>query len=224
MLLYNNNWVICQQILQAGETWAISDGRPLASFCRFLSAVQITTSTRLTQSIYSPRCLILRMPFHSSLFQCCHCDRNLKMDELCTGKQRCKKKTKRRKGRGSDACLASATNVFLSLMLRQLSRSSFERYFYEVTSVFTAAALVTEDEYKEKSRRQGVWDRRHVLILRTASALSVTSLFSLAQKHALNLDREMLAFNIIQGLAPKWMVVELQICCKRRPRGFSDCI
>lgn len=85
---------------------------------------------------------------------------------------------KRRKGRGSDACLASATNVFLSLMLRQLSHSSFERYFYEVTSVVTAAALVTADEYKEKSRRRGVWDRRHFLILRTAPVLSVTSLFS----------------------------------------------
>lgn len=87
------------------------------------------------------------------------------------------KKNKRIKGRGSDAYLASAANVLLSLMLRQLSRSSFERYFYEVTSVFTAAALVTADEYEERSRRRGVWDSRHVLIPRTAPALSVTSLF-----------------------------------------------
>lgn len=85
---------------------------------------------------------------------------------------------RKRKGRGSDACLTRATNVSLSLMLCQLSHSSFERYFYEVTSVFTAAALVTADEYKEKSRRQGVWDRHWVLILRIAPALSVTSLFS----------------------------------------------
>lgn len=166
-------------LVVAGETWALSQRRPLASFCRFLSSVQIATSMRLTQSVYSPRRLILCMPFHSSLFQRCHCDMNLKMDELYTGKQRWgREKNRRRKGRGSDACLTSATNVSLSLMLHQLSRSSFERYFYEVTSVFTAAALVTADEYKEKSRRQGVWDRRHVLILRIAPALSVTSLFS----------------------------------------------
>lgn len=88
MLSYNNDSVIFQQILQAGETWALSHGRPLASFCRFLSSVQITTSMCLTQSIYSPRRLIFCMPFHSSLFQCCHCDMNLKMDELYTGKQR----------------------------------------------------------------------------------------------------------------------------------------
>lgn len=88
------------------------------------------------------------------------------------------KKNKRIKGRGSDAYLASAANVLLSLMPRQLSRSSFERYFSEVTSVFKAAALVTADVYEERSRRRGVWDRRHVLIPRTAPALSVTSLFS----------------------------------------------
>lgn len=87
-----------------------------------------------------------------------------------------KKKTRRVKRRGSDACLASAANVLLSLMPCQLSRSSFERYFYEVTSVFTAAALVTANEYEEKSRRQDVWDRRHVLIPRTAAALSVVFL------------------------------------------------
>lgn len=98
MLLYNNNSVIFQQILQAGETGALSDRRPLTSFCRCLSAVQITTSTHLTQSIYSPRRLILCMPFHSSLFQCSHCDMNLKMDELYTGKQRWGKKPREERG------------------------------------------------------------------------------------------------------------------------------
>lgn len=88
------------------------------------------------------------------------------------------RKNKRIKGRGSDAYLASAANVLLSLMPCQLSRSSFERYFYEVTAVFMAAALVTAGEYEERSRRRGVWDRHLVLIPRTAPALSVTSLFS----------------------------------------------
>lgn len=171
-------WWYSSRYCRLVKTWALSDRGSLASFCRFLSAVQITTLTRLTQFIYSPYRLIHCMPFHSSLFQCCHCDMNLKMDELYTGKQRWGEKNKRRKGRGSDACLASATNVFLSLMLRQLSHCSFERYFYEVTSVFTAVALVTADEYKEKSRQRGVWDRCHVLILRTAPAFSVTSLLS----------------------------------------------
>lgn len=101
---------------------------------------------------------------------------NLKMDELYTGKQRWgEKNNKRIKGRGSDACLASAANVLLSLMPRQLSGSCFERYFYEVAPVFTAAALVTADEYKENRRRRAVWDHRHILIPRTAPALSVTS-------------------------------------------------
>lgn len=180
ILLYNRNWVIFQQILQAAESWVLSDGKSLDSFSSFLSAVQITTAACVTQSIYSLRRLILCVPFHSSLSQCWHCDINSKMDELYTGKQRWEggAKNKRIKGRGSDACLASAANVLLSLMLRQLSHSSFERYFYEVTSVFTAAALVTADEYKEKSRRRDVWDCRHILIPRTALALSVTSLFS----------------------------------------------
>lgn len=58
-----------------------------------------------------------------------------------------------------------------------------------------AVALVTADEYKEKSRRRGVWDRRPILILSTSLECCISVL--LAQKQALNLDREMLAFNLI---------------------------
>lgn len=89
------------------------------------------------------------------------------------------------------------------------------RYFYEVTSVFMAAVLVTADEYEEKSRRQDVWDRRHVLIPRTAPALSVVFL---APWQTLNLDGEMLAFNLIHGLAPRQL--ESQIWCTKKAKGL----
>lgn len=56
--------------------------------------------------------------------------------------------------------------------------SSFERYFYELTWVFTAAAFVTAEEYKESSRERAVWGRDHVLIPRTALAFNVPPLFS----------------------------------------------
>lgn len=80
---------------------------------------------------------------------------------------------------GNDACAVTVPYVLLPLMVCQLSRSSFERYFYELTSVFTAAAaFVTVGEYKESGRKQGVWGCCHVLILRTAQAFNVLSLFS----------------------------------------------
>lgn len=61
---------------------------------------------------------------------------------------------------GNDACAVSVPYVLLPLMVWQLSRSSFERYFYELTSVFTGAAFVTVEEYKESSRKQGAWGCR----------------------------------------------------------------
>lgn len=53
---------------------------------------------------------------------------------------------------GDDACAVTGPYVLLPLMACQLSRSSFERYFYELPSVFTAAAFVTVEEYQERSR------------------------------------------------------------------------
>lgn len=156
-------------VLQAGETLAHSDGRSLH---RFLSTAHIGVRSPVHLFPTSPGSL-RAISFLTS--QCWHCDVNSKVDELYTGKQRWgeKNNNQRIKGRGSDACLASVANVLLSLMPRQLSGSRFERYFYEVTSVFMAAALVTADEYKEKSRRRAVWDHCHILIPRTAPALSV---------------------------------------------------
>lgn len=72
---------------------------------------------------------------------------------------------------GNDACAVTVPYVLLLLMLHQLSRSRFERYFYELTSVFTAAVFVTLEEYKESSKKG------RVLIPRTALAFNVLSLF-----------------------------------------------
>ncbi len=74
---------------------------------------------------------------------------------------------------GSDACAVTAPYVLLPLMVCQLSRSVFEKYFYELTSVFTAAAFVTVEEYKESSRKPGVCGCHHVLILLTEPAFNV---------------------------------------------------
>ena len=57
----------------------------------------------------------------------------------------------------NDACAVTVPYVLLPLTVCQLSPFSFERYFYEVSSVFTAAAFVTVGEYKESSRKQGIW-------------------------------------------------------------------
>lgn len=48
-----------------------------------------------------------------------------------------------------DACVVTPPYVLLPLKVCQLSQPGFERYFYELTSVFTAAAasaLVTVEE------------------------------------------------------------------------------
>lgn len=55
---------------------------------------------------------------------------------------------------GNDSCVVTPY-VLLPLMVCQLSRSSFERYFYKLTSVFTAAAFVTVEECNVSSRRLG---------------------------------------------------------------------
>lgn len=133
----------------------------------------------LSQSIYSSRRLIRCMPFHSSLFQCCHCDMNSKMDEVYTGKQRWGGKKKTREERGEAVMHTLPVQLMFSCLWCCASCLvlALKDTFMKLLTVFTAAALVTADEYKEKSRRWGVWDGRHVLILRTAPA-SVTSLFS----------------------------------------------
>lgn len=56
---------------------------------------------------------------------------------------------------GNDACAVTVPYVLLPLMVCQLSRPSFEGYFYELTSIFTAAAFVTVGEDKESSKKAG---------------------------------------------------------------------
>lgn len=54
---------------------------------------------------------------------------------------------------GNDACLVALPYVLLLLMVCQLSGSSFERCFCELTSMSTAAAFVEKN--KEKQQKAG---------------------------------------------------------------------
>lgn len=56
---------------------------------------------------------------------------------------------------GNDACVVTVPYVLLPLMVCQLSGRSFEKYFYELTSMFTAATFVTVKKYKEMQQKAG---------------------------------------------------------------------